>query len=391
MHRWFSPAAQLTAYVFVDCLFVVLSVLWLVRCLIVEELRAEIAAARGKLKLNQPGHHISDIDPRDITTLQQLTLELQRVKQTTWTNRRSLTNQHRQRRTLRLAKEGLMHVLLLQGGGAEEAGGGESGVAVLKQSCELLLRGVMAARVEVEEVEGLLEQARVERERLGASGAGEEEKSGITSSQLDDVMQQLQQRDKESRAQLQNAEVEYKRSLTKLVSSENNARKLWLANSDTTALTRYEQSHQWSTIRQSMHTDAALATQLATIQDNTTAISAAFSAKLGGSGDGVLGDVLQLLGEWAESCRLNVSLQWERDRLWSAWVEAGYRSECEVEREREEALVQFKLYRDGWEEEKRRAEERNERMLGEAVKDALRLAEENALLRQQLIEARSRM
>ena len=73
------------------------------------------------------------------------------------------------------------------------------------------------------------------------------------------------------------------------------------------------------------------------------------------------------------------------------WIEAVHRSECEVEREREEAAVQFKLYREGWEEEKRRAEERNERLLAEAVKDALRLAEENAVLRQQLIDARSRV
>lgn len=105
----------------------------------------------------------------------------------------------------------------------------------------------------------------------------------------------------------------------------------------------------------------------------------------------MLGDVQQLLGEWAGGCRLNVTLQWERDRLWGKWIEAVCRAECEVEREREEAAVQFKLYREGWEEEKRRAEARNERLLSEAVKDALRLADENAVLRQQLAEARSRI
>ena len=281
-----------------------------------------------------------------------------------------------------------MHVLLLAGGTEE---GGKGGVGVLRQSCELLLSRVMAARVGVEEVEGLLEQARVERDKLTA-GTGEEEKSSITTGQLDDVTQQLQQRDKEARAQLQGAEADYKLALAKLVTAESNARKLWLGNGDTASLTRHEQSLQWSHIRLSMAADTALTTQLATIQDNTTAIAAAFAAKLGGgSGEGVLGDVQQLLSEWADSCRLNVSLQWERDKLWSKWVEAGYRSECEVEREREEAAVQFKLYREEWEEEKRRAEERNERLLAEAVKDALRLAEENAVLRQQLIEARSRI
>ena len=274
-----------------------------------------------------------------------------------------------------------MHVLV--GGEAAE------GADALRQSCGLLLQSVMAARVEVDEVDGLLEQARVEADKLQR---GEEQKSAITSSQLDDVLQQLQQRDREARTQLHTTEAEYKQSLGKLVAAESNARKLWLGSGDSASLARFEQSQQWSHIRQSMSSDAALTTQLTTIADNTTAIAAAFASKLsGGANEGVLGEVQQLLAEWSESCRLNVTLQWERDRLWSQWVETVYRSECEVEREREEAAVQFKLYREGWEEEKRRAELRNERLLAEAVKDALRLAEENAVLRHQLIEARSRI
>ena len=274
-----------------------------------------------------------------------------------------------------------MHVLV----GGEAADGADA----LRQSCGLLLQGVMAARVEVDEVDGLLEQARVESDKLQR---GEEEKSTISSSQLDEVMQQLQQRDKEARSQLHSAEAEYKQSLAKLVAAESSARNLWLGSGDSASLARFEQSQQWSHIRQSMSSDTSLTTQLTTIDENTTAIAAAFAAKLnGGASEAVLGDVHQLLAEWADSCRLNVTLQWERDKLWSKWIEAVYRSECEVEREREEAAVQFKLYREGWEEEKRRAEERNERLLAEAVKDALRLAEENAVLRQQLIEARSRI
>ena len=337
--------------------------------------------ARGKLKLTQPGHHISDIDPRDIAALQQLTVELSRTKQLTWPNRRLTAQQHRHRRLLRLAKESLMHVLV----GGESAEGADA----VRQSCGLLLQDVMAARVAVDEVDGLLEQARVERDKLQR---GEEEKSAITSSQLDDVMQQLQQRDSEARAQLQSCEAEYKQALSRLVAVESSARKLWLGSGDSASLARFEQSQQWSHIRQSMSSDSSLTTQLTTISDNTTAIAAAFASKLsGGASEAVLSDVQQLLAEWADSCRLNVTLQWERDRLWGKWIEAVCRSECEVEREREEATVQFKLYREGWEEEKRRAEERNERMLAEAVKDALRLAEENAVLRQQLNEARSRI
>ena len=346
-----------------------------------EELREEIAAARGKLKLNQPGHHITDIDPRDITTLQQLIAELARTKLQTWPNRRLTAQQHSSRRLLRLAKESLMHILV----GGEAADGGEA----QRQSCGLLLQAVMAARVEVDEVDGLLEQARAEGDKLQR---GEEEKSDITTSQLDSVMQQLQQRDREARTQLQSAEAEYKQALSKLVAAESSARKLWLGSGDSASLARFEQSQQWSHIRQSISSDTSLTTQLTTINDNTTAISAAFASKLsGGASGGVLSDVQQLLAEWADSCRLNVTLQWERDKLWSKWIEAVYRSECEVEREREEAAVQFKLYREGWDDEKRRAEDRNERLLGEAVKDALRLAEENAMLRQQLIEARSRV
>ena len=200
-----------------------------------------------------------------------------------------------------------MHVLVGGEGAVDSA-------EALRQSCGLLLQAVMAARVGVDEVEGLLEQARVEQEKLQR---GEEEKSTITSSQLDEVMQQLQQRDKESRSQLLSAEVEYKQALGRLVAAESTARKLWLGSGDSASLARFEQSQQWSHIRQSMSADTTLTTQLTTINDNTTAIASAFAAKLnGGASEGVLSDVQQLLGEWADSCRLNVTLQWERDQLW---------------------------------------------------------------------------
>lgn len=354
----------------------------------IREVREEIKKARGKLNLNQPGSYLHDIDPSQIKLLKQLIAELDRLKNSTWERRRAHSINFLNTRKITLEQEGLLYIL------QQEIDIPEN----LLSSSKNMLTSIIQQKLMIEDTENELNEKKnlyklrldaflkkqQENKDNGAEVAPPEKDEKLN--KLEKTIQEIEEKLRTHTNDLSAMEEEYRKILTKINVIESKQRKSFLNAKDYANLEKLNRAGEFSEMKKESDNDVDLKNMVDMINTNTETArlniinNYATLSPLDTANalrDEALNTILALKDVTIE----NKKLEWQRDHLWGRLIELKFKNEVNMNRYQEHMFFIFRNYRSHFEEQKERMEARYKELLENAVKDALKLAEENNKLK----------
>lgn len=369
-------------------------------------IREEISTARSELNLDSASQWSHDIDQNLLERMKRLTAELERAKTRSWENRRALSQKHETQRVASLQKEGLS--LALHASREVPHDLQEKAKRLLKQ---LVMHVDRMGAVEKEHATARnqyttfarLAMKRAMKSSEGAAGFVKNDRLITLEKGIEEKMETLQQ----NKVEFSELQEEYKEVMAQIVDFEAEKRKADLmakkmkkkrnepqtgGDDDSKASKTLPQIDPWSSIKYAMKKDMQVRDQLEAVTkafDNNTAQANQDYTKLMGSAPSSAHDDVesikrkntircQTLRAQAEE---TVKLEYERNEIWSRFLEQEFRQQARLGRLRKHMFAMFSNYRMFYQQQRDKIEGRYGELLENSVKDAFKLAEDNQRLK----------
>ncbi len=353
----------------------------------IARLRNEIAAARSELNLSRAGTALHDIDAHGLGAMKQLMKELDYVKTRSWEARRKLSKALEAERLENLRARGLMRALTLHSSASDALLGADQKEAqtsvALRDKLAMLVDNFARAQEELEDHTAQLQRHWESQRRAGGEPSVKDDKSNA----LERAVTTLRQQVARAQNELVLFQTAYKKHVGAVLAAEAEQRNENMLSASADA----DFSKLLDTfldIKREMRADPALQAELARISKEAAAAEKLASKRYEGlSGPAVEQlkkqslETVQRLFASREQC---ATMQWERNRLRAYYLETVFRHRVQMERFQDHLFFVFKSYRSHFEEVKGASEERYRELVGSAVRDSLRLSEDNAQLRTRL-------
>jgi hypothetical protein len=346
----------------------------------IRELREEIKKLRGKLNLAQPGQYLHDLNPNDIKQLKNLNGQLELLKQQTWEKKREKSRLFVEKRKENLESEGLSALM------QEEVNIPEN---ILNQS-KNLLNNVVQAKLAIEETLFELTEARHKYKEITENQGNNSE--NINLGHLSAAINELDERYRSQQQEVDSIQEEYKKILHKISTIEARQRKIFTINKDYNQLDALNKRNEFSEMKKEIDNDSNYIQAIQLLNNNTentqNIIRQRFAESNPSDSDANLTELrdetVKLIEDLRVQSEYNKRLEFERDLLWAKLIENQYKNNVEFNRYQEHLYFIFKNYRQHYQEQKISVENKYRELLDNAVKDALKLAEENNKLKLQL-------
>jgi hypothetical protein len=161
---------------------------------------------------------------------------------------------------------------------------------------------------------------------------------------------------------------------------------------DLHSLQRLNKSNEFTAIKQSMNEDPQYLAMIQSLQSNSQQYISTFQQRFEqvttAAGlpqiESLKEETTKLLEDWRQQTESVQRITYERDLLWTKMIQQQYRNELLLKQQEMDMFQIFRNYRLHFEQPKRRIEEKYRTLTEGAVKDALRLNDENQRLKQQL-------
>lgn len=333
----------------------------------ISELRGEIQRTRARLNLEQQapsGLFMQQIDKGLIDHLKSLIQQLQHLKQQTWERRAAQSVEWEAGRVQLLKDEGLGLVLAP----VED----EAVPQVLRVQAASQLKDVAKALEDLFACETKIASIKEQMaaNRLKAEGAAEQKDN---SDPLESTLAALQQSHAQLRAAFDNQRDQFSTTTRTMVRKEQEHSQFLLLSSDTASIdTMAQLLNLRRTIEQGQVADRDLKDAQDQASQDVDALLAREKAP-----DKLALKVRQQAQEIAR-------LEWERDRWRLSWLEREFRYEAANAHYQEHMFSVFRKYRLHFEDQKHQIESRYRGLVEGAVKDALKLQDQNLRLRQEV-------
>ena len=359
----------------------------------VGKLRKDIAAARGELNLTRQGNALHSMDATAILGMKQLLKELEFIKTRTWEARKGLSRKHEAERLQNMRARGLMRALNASGAG-QEGGVDEKSVQTsqsLRDKLAILVDNFARAQEELEEQGLQLTEHLQTREVLnagapeGSSGAQPKDEKTKT---LERSVGALRQQVAKAQSELVLFQAAYKKHIGEVVAQEAEARKETLLSASADA----DFSRLLDTfldIKREMRADQALQNELSQISKEAAAaerqVAKRYESVTGAGVEQMKKQALENVHRLYASREQAIQMQWERDRLRAHYLETVFRHRVQMERFQDHLFFVFRNYRSHFTDMKIESEARYRELVGNAVRDSLRLSQDNIALRQKIL------
>jgi len=345
----------------------------------VRELREEIRSRRDALKLDNPTTYLQDIKTEHIQALQRLVVELERVKSQTWKCRRDNSAAVLRQRVTRLKAEGLAGVLA------------EATVDIpkemrtdAKEKLRTLIGKHNLLRAQEEKVEAARHRYNTLAKKVKPDAAAGDKMKAQAEKQQQAFRQEELMMNKIV-AQYNAAVADFTAAQRKILQLETKRSKNYLFPEDAAAVQRARDHELWAEAK--AEREALLDGELAVQQQRAEALNKEVEAAAD------VESCKRLLAQLAEavtSKEVRVKeLEVDKDLITGLLYKKDAAHENQMQRFQEHMFFVFRNYRSHFEEQKTRIELRYRELLENAVKDALKLQEENSRLRSEMLKRAS--
>jgi hypothetical protein len=342
----------------------------------VSDLREEIRRRRDAFRLDNPTTFVQDVRPDQIHALQRLVLELERVKSQTWRVRRENSAAVLRQRVARLKAEGLVGVLL---SGSVEI------PAELKIEAKEKLRALIGKHNAIRAQEDKVETVRHKFLTLSKKMKPDAAAGDKVRAQVEKQQQALRQEELALNKQVSvynGALTEYSTAQKKILALETKKSKLFLFPEDAAALMRARDQEAWQELKKDR--EELLDGEYKGLQERAEALAKEIEAATDvDTCKKLLASLADQLGQ--KDLRVR-ELEVDKDLVTAALYRKDADNEHQMQRFQEHMFFVFRNYRSHFEEQKTRIEGRYRDLLENAVKDALKLQEENNRMRTEMMK-----
>jgi hypothetical protein len=342
------------------------------------QLRDSIAAARGELDLHRAGQALHDIDTNVLAEIQQLIKELEYVKTRSWKARQAKSKLLENERLNNLRARGLLRAAIHADKEVEV-----TDASARQKMAEFVAKYASAEEQLQERRANLRKHQETLDRKMGSSPGGLSVALGVPKDEKTKELERavLEQQRKAADAQRAMAAYQptYKQHVKGLVAQEAETKKESLLGSSVDQ----DFSRLLDTfleIKRDLRNDKTLKKKL----DQLRADTAAHNSQKGKETDPAKKEEIDLVQRLNAARESALKTQWEINRLREHYIESVFRHRDEMERFQEHILFIFRSYRSHFEEQKVSSERRYRDLVGNSIRDSLRLTEDNAQLKTRL-------